>query len=97
MFPVWSRPRQELLYWAPDGHVMVVEYTVNGDIFVPAKPRRWSDRRIATTGGPNFDLSPDGTRLVVPLADSPETDKGSLHVTFLLNYFDELRRRMPPQ
>jgi hypothetical protein len=42
-----------------------------------------------------FDLAPDGRRLVLPSALSPEDAKGSLHVTFLFNYFDELRRRVP--
>jgi hypothetical protein len=72
----------------PPGHVTAA--------FTPGKPRRWSSKAISFTGFVNLDLHPDGKRFAV-LA-SPETtgeDKGSLHVTFLLNFFDELRRRVP--
>jgi hypothetical protein len=76
---------------------MVAEYTAEGDTFHPVKPHPWSERHIPSIGGANFDLSPDGKRLAVPLPDEGEPGKGSLHVNFLLNYFDELRRRMPLQ
>jgi hypothetical protein len=40
----------------------------------------------------NFDLSPDGKRVVMfPQTESQE----SLHFTFLLNFFDEVRRKAP--
>jgi Tol biopolymer transport system component len=31
---VWSRNRRELFYRTPDQHIMVVAYTVKGDVFV---------------------------------------------------------------
>jgi hypothetical protein len=37
-----------------------------------------------------FDLAPDGKRLVARVADD-----GARHLTFLLNFSDELRRRAP--
>jgi hypothetical protein len=37
-----------------------------------------------------YDLAPDGKRLVARLADD-----GATHLTFLLNFSDELRRRAP--
>jgi hypothetical protein len=46
-------------------------------------------------GSRNIDLAADGKRFLVPgRSDSPTDQKGTLHVTFLLNFFDELRRRM---
>ena len=52
--------------------------------------------------GPNgisrlFDLTPDGRRIIawVP-EEQPKEAKVDLHVTMLLNWFDELRRRLPP-
>jgi hypothetical protein len=40
-------------------------------------------------------VAPDGKRFVVsPVPDVGE-QKGTLHVTFLINFFDELKRRMP--
>jgi hypothetical protein len=43
----------------------------------------------------NFDVSPDGKRVVVFPRRQEENTQGSLHVTVLLNFFDELRRRIP--
>jgi hypothetical protein len=45
----------------------------------------------------NFDLAPDGKHIVTfPAPPAPEPDrKSSVHVTVLLNFFDELKRRVP--
>ena len=32
---------------------------------------------------------------VFPLPEAEEEEKGSVHVTFLLNFFDELLRKVP--
>ena len=75
---------------------MVVEYTAKGDSFSAEKPRLWSERRIFNNGFSPGDLAPDGKRFAVLLGGGTATeDKGSLHATFLLNYFDELRRKAP--
>jgi serine/threonine-protein kinase len=48
-------------------------------------------------GRPPFDLAPDGRRIIAlePQEKTKEA-KVDLHVTMLLNWFDELRRRLPP-
>jgi hypothetical protein len=44
----------------------------------------------------NLDLAPDGKRFAVfPRSEATAEQKGSVHVTVLLNFFDELRRRVP--
>ncbi len=43
----------------------------------------------------NYDLAPDGKRLAAMLAEDASGDKPPTHLTFLLNFFDELRRRAP--
>ena len=75
---------------------MVANYTVHEDSFNSEKPRVWSERQVLL---PNFirvlDLHPDGKRFAVfPRPEIAEA-KGNLHVTFLLNFSDELRRRSP--
>jgi serine/threonine-protein kinase len=92
MFPLWSRDGHELLFAALDGQVMAVGYSVNADSFVAGKPRVWSKTRLLDSGAiPNYDLAPDGRRLAAILpSNEPPT-----HLTFLLNFFDELRRRAP--
>ena len=93
MHPRWSPAGHQLFYETLDGHVMVVDYTAQGDSFVAGKPRLWAkDRILAASGGFNMDVAPDGKRLVVfPV---PPTDGEALaHVTFLFNFVDEIRRR----
>jgi hypothetical protein len=45
----------------------------------------------------DLDLAPDGQRFVEarPRADAAREPTSSVHVTFLLNFFDEVRRRIP--
>lgn len=85
---VWSRTSRELFYQGkPDFRIMVTSYSVAGDSFSPARPRRWNDTRVDS-----FDLMPDGKHVVmIPAADQ----KDATHATFLLNFMDDLRRRLP--
>jgi serine/threonine-protein kinase len=96
-FPIWSRNGKELFFESADGHIMVVEYTVKGETFTPGKPRRWSETAtLVTPGVPNYDLAPDGKRFVAfTEPDAGNAAKTSVHVTFLVNFFDELKRRLP--
>lgn len=93
--PVWSRDGKNLFFENPDNRIMVAGYAVIGESFAASKPRLWSDQELSPpTGDSNFDLAPDGTRIeaLVP-RPAAEENKTSVHVTFLLNFFDELRRR----
>jgi len=78
-----------------DNRIMVLDYTTNGGIFMPANARVWFDGPVFDNGF-DYDLAPDGRRFAVlsmPHTNTAETS--SAHVTFLLNFFDELRRRIP--
>jgi hypothetical protein len=95
-YAFWSNNGQELFYETPDHHIMVVDYTVNGDSFLPGKPRLWSKKQIFSSAGCNLALAPDGKRFAVfPIPEAVGPEKGSVHVTFLLNILDELRRQIP--
>jgi hypothetical protein len=90
----WSRSRPELIYGAGD-QLMAVSYSVNGDSFVPEKPRVWTDK-LGGKIGPSWALAPDGRRVAVVTPVTPtETPKPDHEVVLLLNFFDELRRRVP--
>jgi eukaryotic-like serine/threonine-protein kinase len=92
-FPVWSRTAHELLFLGGDDHIMAVDYSTQGDLFHAGKPRVWSPVPVRSMGlRQNFDLSPDGKRVV--MFPQPESQE-SLHFTFLLNFFDEVRRKAP--
>jgi serine/threonine-protein kinase len=95
-WPTWSRTGHELLYQTPDRRIMVVPYTVEGNSFKADKPRVWSEKAIL--GRPRqraFDLHPDGERIAAAIpSDQPEEKLDQ--VTFIFNFFDELRRIAPP-
>ena len=94
--PVWSPNGRELFYRTEDQRIMVVAYTVKGDVFVADKPRVWSDRRLLEVQQRNLDITPDGSRFVVSMPlDAPEAQRAQNHVIFLENFGDELRRRFP--
>jgi hypothetical protein len=43
----------------------------------------------------DYDIAPDGKRLAAIVADDVISEKLPTHLTFLLNFTDELRRRAP--
>jgi serine/threonine-protein kinase len=92
LYALWAKNGRELFYETVDNRIMVVDYTVNGDSFDPAKPRLWSDKQLFYTGESNLDLAPDGKRFLV--FESPEAPKNPPRIVFLLNFFDELRRKI---
>jgi len=94
--PKWSRNGRELLFQTPDGRVMAVDYTTNGDAFAAGKPRVWSDVRLRNLAiYDNNDIAPDGKRIAAILANDAGGGKALTHLTFLLNFADELQRRAP--
>ena len=94
--PVWSRDGRELLFLSLDGRVMAAGYTAKGDSFAAEKPRLWSEARILAAGfGLGYDIAPDGKRLAAMVQDDANGDKLPTHLTFLLNFFDELRQKAP--
>jgi len=78
---------------------MVVNYTVKGESFVPDKPQVWFGKQLANIGlGMNFDLAPDGKRFVVLMpVESSEPREAQNHVMLVVNFFDEVRRRVAAQ
>jgi Tol biopolymer transport system component len=96
-YSMWSRNGHDLFFEALDNHIMVAAYTVKGDSFVADKPRVWSVKPIGgTVGLKNVDLAPDGKRIVALMpVETAEAQKAQSHVTFLMNFSDELRRKVP--
>jgi hypothetical protein len=72
---------------------MVVSYTVEGNTFRANPPQMWSEQPILERPGPRpFDLHPDGERFVVSGDLANQTNVNA--VVLVLNFFDELRRRL---
>jgi hypothetical protein len=76
---------------------MVAPYKAKGDSFLADQPRVWSEKRLLEAGSfQNFDLAPDGKRFAALLAPNAMGEqKSDTQMIFLLNFFDELRRRVP--
>jgi hypothetical protein len=98
-YPIWSRHRHELFFVGPDQRIMVTSYTVIGNVFTPGTPRVWSEERLGSVmvaDAHPFDLTPDGERFAVVLdTDDAREETAITHLTVVVNFFDELRRRWP--
>ena len=87
--------------FSPDGRWIAYSSQESGqpEVYVRpfpgGRPGMW---QISTDAGVlwSMDLAPDGKRFAVfPRPEATGGQKGSVHVTVLLNFFDELRRRVP--
>ena len=85
--PVWSRNERQLFYGSADG-INVVNFTSSGQTFSAGKPQVWSNKTVE-----DFDMAPDGKRCIVIQKETP-VQQGPAQLTFLVNFFDELRRRV---
>jgi serine/threonine-protein kinase len=89
-FPRWSKASQELIF-VGKGPIMAIRWHAEGKSFVVEKPRPWAATETLKVGG-NWDIAPDVKRAII-LAGA-DTDVPA-HLTFLLNFADDLRRRIP--
>ena len=98
LYPLFGRDGHSLFYRTPGNQIMVANYSTKDDSFLTEKPRVWAETRIADSGlsGKNYDVSPDGKRIAVLYpSDAPGEGQPQNDVTVLLNFFDELERRVP--
>ena len=94
--PKWSPTSKELFFRTVDSRMMVVPYEVTDGTVVPGKPRFVSETITLTETflSPNFDVARDGRRLLVFLPAEGEKPNTSIKpVSFLVNFFDEVKRR----
>jgi serine/threonine-protein kinase len=98
-YPLWSPNGRELFFRTGDNQIMYVSYTARGDSFVPEKPRPWSEKRLVNfglLGTASYDVAPDGNRIAALMpVETSESQQAQNHVIFLMNFFDELRRKVP--
>ena len=95
--PQWSKDGRELFYVGASGRVMAVSYRASGDTFTVAKTRVWSEVRLilGVLGSQEFDITPDGKQIVAIVPEgAAEKPKLENHLTILLIFGDELRRKV---
>jgi Tol biopolymer transport system component len=92
--PAWNSNGRELFYRSGD-KMMAVDIATQAS-FAAGKPRMLFQgpyERTAATA-PNYDVSPDGQRfLMLKPADTGESAPTQINV--VLNWFEELKRRVP--
>ncbi len=91
--PVWSRTGTELYYENQARGIMAVRCVIKEEALSWSKPELRFDGHVAAdfNNSRNFDSSPDG-RLAVIIANAVDPAPAN-HLTVLLNFFEELRRR----
>jgi serine/threonine-protein kinase len=91
--PLWSRDGRELFY--RNGNRMMVVEVETSDTFRASRPRvLFEGNYLYFRSVRNYDISPDGKRFLMIKALNPQqTTAPTIH--FALNWFDELRRRVP--
>jgi eukaryotic-like serine/threonine-protein kinase len=94
--PLWSASGRELFYWSGD-RMMGVEISTQGE-FLAGKPRQiLTGSYVRAAGGyarANYDVSPDGQRFL--MLKSVEKKPAPLtQILVVLNWSDELKRRLP--
>ena len=74
---------------------MVARYTVKGDTFVADPPKPFSEKRLANLPlNGSYDVASDGRIVGLFPTEAPGSARAQNHVTFLLNFADEIRRRV---
>jgi hypothetical protein len=98
-YPMWSRNGHELFFETLDNHIMVAAYTVKGDSLRDRQAAGVFRKNIGGVGGDlvkNIDLASDGKRIVALIpVETAEAQKSQNQVTFLMNFSDELRSKVP--
>ncbi len=78
----------ELLFYSASRQIAAVRWHAQGNTFVTEKAVLWETASELTP----WDVFPDGKRLLGFLRDEPRPTQ----LTFIVNFADELRRRVPP-
>jgi serine/threonine-protein kinase len=96
MQPIWARDGKSIYFETLTHLVMTAPCVTNGDSFTPGKPKQLMQMALTdpNAGDPNYDVIPNGSG-ILGTVENPEEARGNVHVTFLLNFTDELRRKVP--
>lgn len=91
---VWSKGGRELVYLAgaDANQLMVSEIDTTPNAITAGPPVRLLDVPLARPSNAGwFDVSADGSRIAALLSDETLPQRGVVHVTFVFNFFEQLR------
>jgi eukaryotic-like serine/threonine-protein kinase len=87
--PRWAHSGKELFYWTPNGDRRLFAVEVQtGAAFSAGIPQLLFKAPAGTT----WDVAADGKRFLV---ETPMSATGGQHMVAVVNWFDELKRRVP--
>ena len=90
--PTWARDGRELFY--RDGRKMMSVQVAKGSTFSPSTPRLlFEGDYVRAEPVIDFDVHPDGQRFLMIQQSRP--DPPITHINVVLNWFEELKRRLP--
>jgi Tol biopolymer transport system component len=96
--PAWS-PDGKQLFYAQQPTDRIVAVDINTEpMFSIGKPVPLPIERAAIIGsypGRNFDITPDGKQFLVVMPTASATDSSSRQINVVLNWFEELKQRVP--
>jgi serine/threonine-protein kinase len=96
--PVWAPNGASLYYRGASGYIMSVPITPAAT-FTPGRPEplfRFDGTYRMSMTGTGYDIHPDGQRFImVSEGDAPSTASSPQQVHVVLNWFEELQRRVP--
>jgi eukaryotic-like serine/threonine-protein kinase len=100
--PAWARNGQELFYLDSEGFLTAVPVQTKPGFGVANPARLFNTRYFsgfggsgATVAGRTYDVSADGQRFLMIKDAPPDLTSASLSVVVVLNWFEELKQRVP--
>ncbi|HSW40722.1 MAG TPA: hypothetical protein VLL97_14665, partial [Acidobacteriota bacterium] len=97
---LWSRDGKELFYLSDDNSAMVVSVETKPTfrLGIPKFLFKNSNLGVSAGSGTPWDIHPDGKRflMIKPAGAAPSTGTGERpKITIVLNWFEELKQRVP--
>jgi Tol biopolymer transport system component len=95
--PLWGSDGSELFYLTPDGQLMVVSVQTNPNFTVGVAEVLFEEPYLggtAASAGRTYDISPDGQRFLM-IKEAEADASASMSMTVVLNWFEELKARVP--
>ena len=95
--PRWTKNGRELIYREGRNRWLAVPITAQGDSFRAGKPQLLFEGNFVSLGfNSTYDVSRDGRQFILfQRAEEEEQEQDRAHLTFIFNFFEEVRRLVP--
>jgi serine/threonine-protein kinase len=94
--PVWARTGRELFYLDESNTLMVVPIQTSGPHFSSGRPAKVFDTKYSGNFY-SYDVTPDGHHFLMMKESTAGDRSHPPNMVVVLNWFEELRRRVPTQ